>query len=67
MTSVNDNPCVVFVTPGLTSHSNGEKHIIWLFSECPIDEFCLIFSSIKAVSLQLGRGVATVVLLQDRL
>ena len=24
-----------------------------------VDEFCLIFSSIKAVSLQLGRGVVT--------
>ena len=23
-----------------------------------VDEFCLIFSSIKAVSLQLGRGIA---------
>ena len=23
-----------------------------------VDEFCLIFSSIKAVNLQLGRGVA---------
>ena len=23
-----------------------------------IDEFCLIFSSVKAVSLQLGRGLA---------
>ena len=23
-----------------------------------LDEFCLIFSSIKALSLQLGRGVA---------
>ena len=34
-------------------HERAEKIV-----EGIVDEFCLIFSSIKAVSLQLGRGVA---------
>ena len=34
-------------------HERAEKIV-----EDIVDEFCLIFSSIKAVSLQLGRGVA---------
>ena len=34
-------------------HDRAEKIV-----EGIVDEFCLIFSSIKAVSLQLGRGVA---------
>ena len=34
-------------------HERAEKIV-----EGIIDNFCLVFSSIKAVSLQLGRGVA---------
>ena len=34
-------------------HKRAEKVV-----EGIVDEFCLIFSSIKAVSLQLSRGVA---------
>ena len=34
-------------------HKKGKKII-----EGIVDEFCLIFSSVKAVSLQLGRDVA---------
>ena len=34
-------------------HERAEKIV-----EGKVDEFCLIFSSIKAVSLHLGRGVA---------
>ena len=33
-------------------HEKAEK------TEGIVDEFCLIFSSIKAVSLQVGRGIA---------
>ena len=36
MTSMNDNSCWLFATPGLTFYSNGEHYVIRLFSERPI-------------------------------
>ena len=42
-------------------HDRAEKIV-----EGIVNEFCLIVSSIKAVSLQLGRGVAAKLFVQNR-
>ena len=42
MTSVSDNSCGIFATLGPTSSSNGENHIILLFTEHLISVYGLL-------------------------